>query len=118
MAANEWTGEWQWTETEWFVQDCHTLHPSPGEVDWIRGVIGDWIVANPIGRSLPADDPSDPWYDPNLRQFRTDAALTGQGVEVASRIVIFETGPPPMLGEPTRLLTGLYLRPEVFPPQA
>lgn len=107
MADAWWSGEWKWTETPEFAQDCEELDDDPGEADRLRGVIGDSILADPIAGSN--DDlyrETDPEYNPNVRYFRTFEA---PGLDhLRPRLVIFEVGPEPQ-GDAPRELTGLAL---------
>lgn len=104
--SNGWDGEWRWTEHPLFVEDCKELDVDPGEVDWLRGVIADSILENPIAGSVEAYEPYDSRYDPNVRYFRT---LDSPGLNhLEPRLIVFRVEPVPESGS-VRLLTGLAL---------
>lgn len=97
---------WQWAETPEFVQDCGVLSDTLGEVDFLRGLIGDSILEDPINGSNPYYDQDDPDYDPDVRYFRTDSA-PGLQAELDPKIVVFRLDME--AGRSTWLVTGLAL---------
>lgn len=58
---------WKWTETPEFADDCRAFDDDPGEVDYIRGLIGDTVIENPYLASNPLLDE----VDTGIRYFRT-----------------------------------------------
>jgi hypothetical protein len=94
---------WKWTETLEFVQDCHALDPDPGEVDFIRGIIGDTVLEDPIASSNQLIDE----VDTGIRYFRT---LDAPGLsQLPPTIIIFQIEDEPNDENAPRELTGLAL---------
>lgn len=102
-----WSGEWKWTETPEFAQDCDELHVDPGEVDWLRVEIGEWLCEDPLKRSNPVYQEDDPRYEPDVRYFRTVDAPAFS--EMDAKLVIFRIEAEPQGGDSPRELTGLAL---------
>lgn len=102
--AGEWSGEWAWTHTDHFAQDCRDLDDDPGEVDYLTWLITDSVLSNPIAGSLPYFEEDDPLHDPDIRYFRT---LESRHSELPPRVVVFRVEPPK--GDEPREVTGLCL---------
>jgi hypothetical protein len=94
---------WKWTETPEFVQDCQALDLDPGEVDFIRGIISDSILEDPVAGSNPLLDE----VDTGTRYFRT---LEAPGLShLPPKIVVFRIEDEPDDENAPRELTGLAL---------
>jgi hypothetical protein len=103
--TGEWSGEWTWTHTDHFAQDCRDLDDDPGEVDYLTWLIAESVLSNPIEGSLPYFDEDGPLHDPAIRYFRT---FESRHSELPPRVVVFRVEPPPDGDEP-REVTGLCL---------
>lgn len=94
---------WKWTETPEFAEDCSAFDDDPGEVDYIRGLIADTPLEDPIAGSNPLLD----GFDTGIRYFRTSEA---PGLShLPAKVIIFRIEDEPEDENAPRELTGLAL---------